>query len=132
MARRKVKRLPVVNDEGLLEGVVSCADLLKVFLRDDEDLAEEVRREVVERLFPATADHAPPVATSVESMTPSHRRASAARHRRARLASRPSCSSDDKPESVHVEQPGRPPTQRPESIVSTTQNKAGRAQVNHC
>lgn len=53
MARRRVKRLPVVNAEGLLEGVVSRADLLKVFLRTDEELAEEVRRDVVEPLVPA-------------------------------------------------------------------------------
>jgi CBS domain-containing protein len=52
MARRKVKRLPVVNDEGLLEGVVSRGDLLKVFLRPDADIAGEVDREVVPYLFP--------------------------------------------------------------------------------
>ena len=53
MAQHKVKRLPVVDDEGLLQGVVSRSDLLKVFLRSDEDLAEEIRREIVPRLFPA-------------------------------------------------------------------------------
>ncbi|MGX5210922.1 CBS domain-containing protein [Streptomyces violaceus] len=53
MAQREVKRLPVVNDEGVLEGIVSRADLLKVFLRTDEELTEEVRREVVSYLFPA-------------------------------------------------------------------------------
>ncbi|MEU9239587.1 CBS domain-containing protein [Streptomyces sp. NPDC048385] len=57
MARRRVKRLPVVDGVGLLRGVVSRADLLKVFLREDEELTEEVRREVVERLFPLSADH---------------------------------------------------------------------------
>ncbi|MGW7403048.1 CBS domain-containing protein [Streptomyces sp. NPDC054833] len=57
MAQRKVKRLPVINDIGMLEGVVSRADLLKVFLRSDEELTEEVRQEVVERLFPLSADH---------------------------------------------------------------------------
>lgn len=56
MAQRKVKRLPVVNDEGLLEGVVSRVDLLKVFLRTDEELADEVRRQVVEPLFPSRQD----------------------------------------------------------------------------
>ncbi|MFE9773728.1 CBS domain-containing protein [Streptomyces sp. NPDC005931] len=56
MALRKVKRLPVVNDEGLLEGVVSRADLLKVFLRTDDDIAEEVRRDVVAHLFPASPE----------------------------------------------------------------------------
>ncbi|MFI6335745.1 CBS domain-containing protein [Streptomyces sp. NPDC050535] len=54
MARAKVKRLPVVDDAGGLEGIVSRGDLLKVFLRDDEEVAEEVRREVVSYLFPAS------------------------------------------------------------------------------
>ena len=55
MARAKVKRLPVVDDGDRLEDVVSRADLLKVFLRDDEEIAEEVRREVVSYLFPGPA-----------------------------------------------------------------------------
>jgi CBS domain-containing protein len=55
MARAKVKRLPVVDDEDRLLGIVSRVDLLKVFLRPDEDIAQEVRREVVARLFPAPA-----------------------------------------------------------------------------
>ncbi|MFE2065165.1 CBS domain-containing protein [Streptomyces sp. NPDC059467] len=57
MARRRVKRLPVVDGVGMLEGVVSRADLLKVFLREDEELAEEVRQDVIEQLFPISADH---------------------------------------------------------------------------
>ncbi|GHK02239.1 hypothetical protein SY2F82_40360 [Streptomyces sp. Y2F8-2] len=36
-------------------GIVSRADLLKVFLRPDQDLAEEVHRTVVAPLFPALA-----------------------------------------------------------------------------
>ncbi|MDH6447718.1 MULTISPECIES: CBS domain-containing protein [unclassified Streptomyces] len=52
MAHARVKRLPVVDEQGVLEGVVSRSDLLKVFLRDDEEIAEEVRREVVSYLFP--------------------------------------------------------------------------------
>lgn len=55
MARGGVKRLPVVDETGLLEGVISRADLLKVFLRDDEDIAEQVRREIVSYLFPQPA-----------------------------------------------------------------------------
>ncbi|NUP43675.1 MAG: CBS domain-containing protein [Streptomyces sp.] len=55
MARARVKRLPVVDDSGRLEGIVSRADLLKVFLRDDEEIAEEVRREIVSYLLPAPA-----------------------------------------------------------------------------
>lgn len=53
LARAKVKRLPVVDELGMLQGIVSRADLLKVFLRDDEDIAEQIRREVVSYLFPA-------------------------------------------------------------------------------
>jgi CBS domain-containing protein len=52
MARHGVKRLPVVDAAGLLQGVVSRADLLKVFLRDDEDIAEEIGRDILPHLFP--------------------------------------------------------------------------------
>ncbi|MFD3889161.1 CBS domain-containing protein [Streptomyces microflavus] len=55
MARKHVKRLPVVNSEGLLEGVVSRGDLLKVFLRPDEDLLAEIRSEVLEPISPPSA-----------------------------------------------------------------------------
>ncbi|GAA2961441.1 CBS domain-containing protein [Kitasatospora cinereorecta] len=41
MARRHVKRLPVVDGVGLLEGVISRSDLLKVFLRSDDDIETE-------------------------------------------------------------------------------------------
>lgn len=53
MAHESVKRLPVVDGHGVLRGIVSRADLLKVFLRSDEDLAEEVRRDIVGALFAA-------------------------------------------------------------------------------
>ncbi|WEH12788.1 CBS domain-containing protein [Streptomyces sp. VNUA24] len=53
MARARVKRLVVVDEEDVLEGVVSRADLLKVFLRTDEEIAEEVRRNIVADLFPS-------------------------------------------------------------------------------
>ncbi|MGW2780189.1 CBS domain-containing protein [Streptomyces populi] len=52
MAVRRVKRLPVVDDVGMLQGIVSRADLLKVFLRPDAEIEEEVRRTVVSYLFP--------------------------------------------------------------------------------
>ncbi|OKI53710.1 CBS domain-containing protein [Streptomyces sp. MJM1172] len=52
MADRHIKRLPVVNANGTLQGMVSRADLLKVFLRTDEELTAEIRHGVVERLFP--------------------------------------------------------------------------------
>ncbi|HET6359015.1 CBS domain-containing protein [Streptomyces sp.] len=56
MAVDRVKRLPVVDGQGRLQGVVSRSDLLKVFLRPDEDLAVEIRREIVRRLFPEAAE----------------------------------------------------------------------------
>ncbi|MFI8823501.1 CBS domain-containing protein [Streptomyces sp. NPDC053431] len=52
MATHRVKRLPVVEADGTIQGIVSRSDLLKVFLRPDEELAAEIRREVVESLFP--------------------------------------------------------------------------------
>ncbi|MEV5845358.1 CBS domain-containing protein [Streptomyces sp. NPDC051985] len=55
MAVNHVKRLPVVDDEDRLRGVVGRGDLLKVFLRSDEDIEEEVRRTVVSYLFPTLA-----------------------------------------------------------------------------
>ncbi|HSA49076.1 MAG TPA: CBS domain-containing protein [Yinghuangia sp.] len=53
MAVRGIKRLPVVDEADMLQGIVSRADLLKVFLRPDDDIEEEVRRTVVAYLFPA-------------------------------------------------------------------------------
>ncbi|MGY6022700.1 CBS domain-containing protein [Streptomyces spinosirectus] len=50
MARRRVKRLPVVDGVGLLQGVVSRSDLLKVFLREDAQIAAEIRRSVLSQL----------------------------------------------------------------------------------
>jgi CBS-domain-containing membrane protein len=42
MYDRDVKRLPVVDHSGALVGIVTRADLLKVFLRSDEELRFEV------------------------------------------------------------------------------------------
>ncbi|MEV0912536.1 CBS domain-containing protein [Streptomyces hokutonensis] len=56
MAQTRAKRLPVVDDQGLLKGIVSRSDLLKVFLREDKDIADEIRREVVAHLFPEQAE----------------------------------------------------------------------------
>ncbi|WP_370409933.1 CBS domain-containing protein [Streptomyces fradiae] len=56
MAAHHVKRLPVVDEHGALLGIVSRSDLLKVFLRPDQDLVAEVRRDVVDHLFPLSRD----------------------------------------------------------------------------
>ncbi|MFE1291825.1 CBS domain-containing protein [Streptomyces sp. NPDC058751] len=56
MAQHRLKRLPVVDDEGVLQGIVSRTDLLKAFLREDAEIADEVRREVVARFFGATVE----------------------------------------------------------------------------
>lgn len=53
MALETVKRLPVVDGHGVLQGIVSRADLLKVFLRSDDDLAQEIRRDILGALFAA-------------------------------------------------------------------------------
>ncbi|MEV6979653.1 CBS domain-containing protein [Sphaerisporangium sp. NPDC051017] len=52
MSANGVKRLPVVDDEGRLEGIVSRHDLLTVFLRSDEEIAGEIRDDVVGALWP--------------------------------------------------------------------------------
>lgn len=51
-----VKRLPVVTESGRLVGIVSRRDLLGVFLRSDEELAEEIQTEVVRRILWATPE----------------------------------------------------------------------------
>ncbi|TJZ58965.1 CBS domain-containing protein [Streptomyces piniterrae] len=56
MAHKSVKRLPVVDSHGMLQGIVSRADLLKVFLRTDEELAAEIRQDIVGRLFAVSHD----------------------------------------------------------------------------
>ncbi|WP_433501406.1 CBS domain-containing protein [Sphaerimonospora sp. CA-214678] len=48
MAERGIKRLPVVDDEGRLEGVVSRHDLVKVFAQSDDEIAQEIREEILD------------------------------------------------------------------------------------
>ncbi|MGW1065077.1 CBS domain-containing protein [Streptomyces aureus] len=49
MAQRHVDRLPVLDEEDRLVGIVTRGDLLKVFLRPDEDIRREVIDEVLVR-----------------------------------------------------------------------------------
>lgn len=55
MARRGIKRMPVVDADGVLRGIVSRGDLLRVFLRPDQEIAEEVLREVARGRLPGSA-----------------------------------------------------------------------------
>lgn len=49
MHRRAVKRLPVVDPIGRLVGILSRADVLKVFMRSDEEIRREVVDDVIVR-----------------------------------------------------------------------------------
>ncbi|MDN3027939.1 CBS domain-containing protein [Streptomyces sp. S.PB5] len=56
MMLRSVKRLPVVDEAGRLKGIVSRGDLLRVFLRRDDAIRDEIAREVLQetlRLAPS-------------------------------------------------------------------------------
>jgi len=50
MARHSVNRLPVVSD-GHLVGIVSRADVVRAFARSDDELAEEIREQVLRQTF---------------------------------------------------------------------------------
>jgi CBS domain-containing protein len=54
MHKENVKRLPVVNGEGRLVGIVSRSDLLKVFLANDEDIRLAVEYGLLGSLWPDT------------------------------------------------------------------------------
>jgi CBS domain-containing protein len=49
MQQHRVKRLPVVDGEGRLVGIVSRRDLLATYLRADTDIRAEVRENVLRR-----------------------------------------------------------------------------------
>jgi CBS domain-containing protein len=46
IAERGVNRLPVVDEEGRLVGIITRADVVRAFARSDEEIAEGVRAEV--------------------------------------------------------------------------------------
>lgn len=49
MLDRQVNRLPVVDDRGVLVGIVTRADLVRAFVHTDEEIAQEIRQEVLLR-----------------------------------------------------------------------------------
>ena len=57
MVDRRVGRLPVVDDAGRLVGIVTRSDLVRAFVRSDEDVAEEIRTEVLPGLLRHDADN---------------------------------------------------------------------------
>ncbi|MFD0033091.1 CBS domain-containing protein [Streptomyces sp. NPDC127172] len=55
MAHGHLKRLPVVDEDGVLIGIVSRGDLLKTYLRPDADIAAELREMITAHFAPAGA-----------------------------------------------------------------------------
>jgi CBS domain-containing protein len=51
MTRNGIKRLPVVDREGKLLGIVTRADLVRAFARSDDEIEREIRDDVVVRRF---------------------------------------------------------------------------------
>jgi CBS domain-containing protein len=49
MLDRGVNRLPVVDDDGKLIGIVTRADLVRAFVRDDSEIEREIRDDVLLR-----------------------------------------------------------------------------------
>lgn len=47
MTEYKVKRLPVLLPDGTLDGIISRADVMGAFARDDDELRDEVERSVI-------------------------------------------------------------------------------------
>ncbi|MCX4776200.1 CBS domain-containing protein [Streptomyces sp. NBC_01264] len=61
MQRHRVKRLPVVDEEGRVVGVLSRSDLIQLFLRRDHAIQEEIIEDVLTRTL-----HLTPSAITVE------------------------------------------------------------------
>jgi CBS domain-containing protein len=47
MVERRINRLPVVDAQGRLVGIVSRADIVRAFVRPDEDLERTIREKVI-------------------------------------------------------------------------------------
>ncbi|MFI7355327.1 CBS domain-containing protein [Streptomyces avidinii] len=61
MQRHRVKRLPVVDEEGRVVGILSRSDLIQLFLRRDHAIEEEILEDVLTRTL-----HLAPSAITVE------------------------------------------------------------------
>jgi len=69
MSAHNVRRLPVVDENGRLLGIVSRRDLLSVFLRPDDDVAAEVREVLDEVLHADSKTAAVTVVDGVVALT---------------------------------------------------------------
>jgi CBS domain-containing protein len=49
MVEDEVNRLPVVDEAGRIVGIVTRADLVRAFTRTDEEIADEIRTEILRR-----------------------------------------------------------------------------------
>lgn len=81
MYGRRVKRLPVVDEKGRLVGIVSRVDVLSVYSRPDEEIREEVAKNVIAVEFalnPAAFDVT--VASGIVTVTGQVERQSIASH----------------------------------------------------
>jgi CBS domain-containing protein len=47
MMENQVKRLPVVDDEGRLVGIVTRTDFVRSFARSDQEIRQEIEREII-------------------------------------------------------------------------------------
>ncbi|WP_405736494.1 CBS domain-containing protein [Streptomyces sp. NBC_01537] len=56
MEQHKVKRLPVVDETGQLTGIISRSDLLRVFLRHDQAIRDEIDHDVLRRTLQTAQD----------------------------------------------------------------------------
>lgn len=53
MYNARVKRLPVVSEDGHLAGIISRADVLSVYGRPDDEIGEEIAKNVILNEFPS-------------------------------------------------------------------------------
>ncbi len=56
MATQEVKRLPVVDDDDRLLGVISRADIVSLFTRPDDVIEDEIREDLIRRVMSIDPD----------------------------------------------------------------------------
>ena len=69
MNTHHVRRLPVVDEQGRLLGIISRRDLLSVFLRPDEDIAEDIRKVLDEIVSAAPGEASVSVRNGIVTLT---------------------------------------------------------------